>query len=328
MFLLRLLTKFPRAIVWHRNSGLGDNILAAANAWYYAKKIKRTLVICLVYSRYMTDSRENAFSLFFDVPREIEGVPIVVEEKMDRVSGMIISYWRFIFPYPDLICILERFARKTGITKYMSSLYVPTDGPRGFEFDKRQKEEERIIYGLEDLNQRLLIANSCYSPGDELKPFFDALKLKARFSRQIDEFAAEHFQGKKVIGVHVRYYDNKLPAGNHTPFWIDPDQSLHICLDKIQGAVKRAGSSDYIIFLSTDSRLVNDFIKERISGVVTFNKEFNSDDIQRYQELPIETASAAIIEMFLLAKSDILVRFPPLSWFSYYASLYAREIVS
>jgi hypothetical protein len=98
-------------------------------------------------------------------------------------------------------------------------------------------------------------------------------------------------------------------------------------VNKIQEAVKRAGSSDYVIFLSTDSRLVNDFIKERISGVVTFDKEFNSHDIQLYQGLPIETASAAIIEMFLLAKSDILIRFQPLSWFSYYASLHAREMV-
>ena len=89
MFLLRLLTKSPRVILSHRNSGLGDNILAAANAWYYAKKTNRVLVICWVYSRYMTDSRENAFSFFFDVPQEIEGVPILVEEKIDRASGMI-----------------------------------------------------------------------------------------------------------------------------------------------------------------------------------------------------------------------------------------------
>jgi len=61
---------------------------------------------------------------------------------------------------------------------------------------------------------------------------------------------------------------------------------------------------------------------------VTFDKEFNSHDIQLYQGLPIEMASAAIIEMFLLAKSDILVRFPPISWFSYYASLYAKEVVA
>jgi hypothetical protein len=275
----------------------------------------------------MTDSRENTFSFFFEVPPEIEGVPILVEEKIDRPSGMIISYWRFIFPYPDLICILERFARRIGVIKYLSSLYVPIDGPRGFEFDKRQKEEEQIIYSLEELDQRLLIANSCYSPGHQLKPFFDALKLKARFSRQVDEFAERHFQDQKVIGVHIRYYDNKFPAGNHSPFWIDPEQSLKICLDKIQEAVKRAGASDYVIFLATDSRLVNDFIRERVNGVVTFDKKFNSADIQSYQRLPIEMASAAIIEMFLLAKSDILVRFPPSSWFSYYASLYAKEVV-
>jgi hypothetical protein len=32
--------------------------------------------------------------------------------------------------------------------------------------------------------------------------------------------------------------------------------------------------------------------------------------------------------MFLLAKSDVLVRFPPGSWFSHYASLYVKKIVT
>jgi hypothetical protein len=43
--------------------------------------------------------------------------------------------------------------------------------------------------------------------------------------------------------------------------------------------------------------------------------------------MPVETAAATITEMFLLAKSDILVRLPARSWFSFYASLYAKEIL-
>ena len=45
MFIVRLLKKYPRVVISQRNNGLGDNLLAAANAWYYAKHTNRTLVI-------------------------------------------------------------------------------------------------------------------------------------------------------------------------------------------------------------------------------------------------------------------------------------------
>ncbi len=68
MFLLRLLKSHPRFIVSHRNSGFGDNLLAAAKAWLYAKETNRTLVIVWAPSRYLADQHENAFSRFFKVP--------------------------------------------------------------------------------------------------------------------------------------------------------------------------------------------------------------------------------------------------------------------
>jgi hypothetical protein len=66
-----------------------------------------------------------------------------------------------------------------------------------------------------------------------------------------------------------------------------------------------------------------------LGNVVTYEKEFGNDSTREmHEELPVETAEATMIEMFLLAKSDILVRFPPGSWFSHYASLFAKKIIT
>src|SRR5262245_634488 len=326
MFLIKLLMQYPKVIVSYRNAGLGDNLLAAATAWYYAKGTGRSLMICWVYSRYMIDNKENAFAYFFEPPQEIQGTPIIVEKRIDRLSGIILVHWKYLFPYPDLRCIYHRVIEKMGINKHCSS---PPNGQLEFAFDRRKKKEEQIIYELKEVKQKVLVADSCYSPQAKLRPFFDALQLRLRFSSQVEDFAARHFHNKTVIGVHIRYYDKQLPqSSHHAPFWLDPEQSLKLCRDKIQEAVRKAGSANHVIFLATDSASVNDYIKKQFDGVVTFNKEFGTDATKElHEELPVETAAAAIVEMFLLAKSDVLVRFPPQSWFSHYASLYVKEIV-
>ncbi|HVY55283.1 MAG TPA: nodulation protein NodZ, partial [Thermodesulfobacteriota bacterium] len=87
--------------------------------------------------------------------------------------------------------------------------------------------------------------------------------------------------------------------------------------------------SEYVIFLCTDSRMVQDFLTGSIGNVITYEKDFGSDSSKElHQELPVETAAASVIEMFLLAKSDVLVRFPTWSYFSCYGSVYAGKIVA
>ena len=120
-----------------------------------------------------------------------------------------------------------------------------------------------------------------------------------------------------------------MQLSDHTKYWLDHVKALSECLYKTQKAAAGLAESEYVVFLCTDSRIVHDFITRSVGNVVTYEKEFGRDSSKElHEELPEETAAATVIEMFLLAKSDVLVRFPPGSWFSHYASLYAKKIVT
>jgi len=325
MYLLKLLTGTRRGIASCRNSGMGDNLIAAASAWWYARQTGRSLSICWFHSRYLSDRRENAFSRFFELPAEIQGVPVLVEPRADRFSSFTLMHWSFLVPFPDLPGILERLFYRTAPARYVSKRL----SPRGFSWSRRQKREELFIQSGRDVPQRLLITSGCYFPVPELEPFFAALRPKPYLSAQVEEFAARHLQNKFVIGVHIRYYDPALPHSNHSDFWADPERRLSLCLQKIEEVVRAAGTADYVVFLSTDSRKVQDFICSHLRQVVTLDKPLGTDPTRELHEnLPVETAEATVLEMFLLARSHLLIRLPAESWFSHYASLYAQKISS
>jgi hypothetical protein len=207
-----------------------------------------------------------------------------------------------------------------------------------------------------DISSKVIITNGCFGPHERLHPFFNALQLAPRLHSLVEEFTTIHFQNKKVIGVHIRYYDRNLRWTNHTNFWLDPEKALKICEEKITEAIcclsstfyktvsernkitstekaeeqndNQLSSSDYVIFLATNSAWVVDTIKCKFENVITYEKSFGSKgEKELHVEMPVETAQASAIEMFLLAKSDVMVRYPPESWFSYYASLYVKEII-
>ncbi|MFI5323677.1 MAG: nodulation protein NodZ [Thermodesulfobacteriota bacterium] len=320
MLLPRLLKKHPRVIVSYRNSGFGDNLLAAASAWRYAKNTNRALVICWRFSRYLADKSENAFSRFFKVPESIEGVPVIAEPRIDSLSALLIIRPYYIYPDPDPLSILYML---------LSNLHLPFDSLLRKRVLRRHVLIDSLINDSEDVNESIIITHGCYVPNDNLKPFFDSLELRPELQQKADEFAHRYFRNKKVIGVHIRYYNERMPRSDHTRYWQDQVQALCLCLNKIKEAEAKVNHTGYVIFLSTDSRLVRDFIAGAVKNVVIYEKLFGSDiSKELHRELPVETAEATLIEMFLLARSDILVRFPPGSWFSHYASLYAKEIIA
>jgi len=320
MFLLRLLKEHRKVIISCRNSGFGDNLLAAANAWYYAKKTSRALVIYWFHSRYLNDKGENAFSHFFNVPARIDGVPIITGPRLDRLSDFLILHPFYLLPRPDPLMLMYRITSKLGI----SSDYRLMKRIRN-----RQKLTDEIINGYADVSQRVIVTHGCYVPGENLRPFFDSLVLNEEYQKRADAFSDMYFKGKKVIGVHIRYYNQSMHLSNHTKYWLDQPKALSECLDKIQKTAAGLAESEYVVFLCTDSPLVQDFITCFVPNVVTIEKEFGSDGSKElHEELPRETAAATIIEMFLLAKSDVLVRFPPGSWFSHFASLYVKKITT
>ena len=320
MFLPRLLKRHPRVIISHRNSGIGDNLLAAANTWRYAKQTNRALVIAWAPSRYLADKRENAFSHFFKVPESIGGVPVVAEPRIDRLSALLILHPYFFSPRPDLHLIFY---------KVLSKLGMNTDNLFKRGMGRRQEETDRVINNLIDVSQKIIVTHGCYGHDESLGPFFDALVLNEEFRKRADEFAEKHFRNKKVIGAHIRYYNRSMLLSDHTKYWLDQPGTLARCLDMVKKSAAGLEGSEYVVFLCTDSRTVQDFISQSADNVVTYSKGFCSDGSKElHEELPVETAEATIIEMFLLAKSDILVRFPPGSWFSHYASLYAKKIIT
>ncbi|MCP4132632.1 MAG: hypothetical protein GY754_16830 [bacterium] len=272
-------------------------MIAAAHAWYYAKMTNRTLIISWRPSRYLRDKTANAFSYFFTVPEDISGVPVVVEPR-SRLKPFHLLFR---------------------------------------EIQPLSKEREHWMNGLveegKDVRNRYLCFNECFysllMSQDKIKPFFDALKLQSEFQIKVDTFAREHFYNKKVIGVHVRYYSPNLLFSNHTPHWYNTEQGLNKIKKMLDKAIKKIEAYDYIIFLATDAALVQDFFKTNYDKVISYDKLFgDSDTLELHDELPVETAEATVVDMFLLARSDILIRFPPTgSWFSYYASLYADEVI-
>lgn len=321
MFLLRLLFSRGKFLITWRNSGFGDNLITAANAWSYAKKTNRTLVIVWVPSRYLPDRSENAFSHFFDITENVGGVPVIVEEKIDRLSALLIAYSVVLLPFPDPLVFLYSVMYKLGFNVREQLRNVR---------DRRLAPVDRIITEKQESAWKIFITNGGYfHVNDDTKVFFDAIRLKPEFRVKADEFADKHFRNKKVIGAHIRYYDKSLPHSDHTRLWLDESDALVSCFNKIKEAAAGMRDSEYVIFLCTDSRMVQDYLTGSIGNVVTYEKDFGSDSSKElHQELPVETAAASVIEMFLLARSDVLVRFPTWSYFSCYGSVYAGKIVS
>jgi len=316
-----MIEKSNKSVISRRNAGLGDNLFAAAHAWYYAKKTNRKLVINWAPSMYLSDKSANAFPFFFEVPDYIEGVPIISEDKVNSIKRFLrrlpLIPYRYFLPVLFAETVHKLLRKKTPdfLIRFM---------------ENRRKWSIDLIKNGIDIRSKTMIFNSHYGfLLQETKPFFDALKLKNEFQSIVDEFAEKNLQGKTVIGLHIKYYDKTMPKSNHTQYWLDPQASLNQIKDKINGIISRIKDANYVIYLATDSAIVQDFLREHFKNVVSFNKGFKIEYTQsQHLKLTDDAVTAALVEMFLLAKSDTLYRFPPSgSWFSHYGSLYAKETI-
>lgn len=317
---LKIAISNGKNVTCYRNSGLGDNLLQAATAWCYAKNTNRSLFINWTNSVYLKDKSENAFFTFFDVPDTILGVKILKIKKLGFL-GRIIS----IGVLNTIIIVWCEFIIQK-LSKSQDNIFNKL---RIKYFKHFATHENLIAHQNTRLNQKVVFFRSClFNFSEEVRPFFDSIKPNSFLANEIENFKLEHFANKKVIGLHIRYYNKNLVKSNHTQFWTNEEKSLDLIDEKLRGAISMVGENDFVIFLSSDSILPVDFIKSNFTNVVMYTKKFGKDiSKELHQELPVETANASIIEMFLLAESDILIRYPPNSWFSYYASLYAQKIV-
>jgi hypothetical protein len=312
--------KTKGTVISRRNAGFGDNLFAAAHAWYYAKKSNRKLVVSWAPSMYLDDKSINAFGFFFDFPDEIEGVPIIAKKRVGSISRLVRSLPlepRNLF-IPSVLAEVSKRVLKNKTPEYLKKVA-----------ERRVEWVREIITNGKEVHKKSLILNGCYGfLKEETKPFFREIKLKPEYQKKLEDFSAQHFEGKKVIGVQIRYYDKNLPPNNHTKYWLEPEESLKIINQNLKKIVDDLDDPNYIIFLATDNKMVHDSIRSEFNQVVTYEKNFDIVQIGMHLHLPVESAFNGLVEMFLLAKSDVLYRFPPSgSWFSHYGSIYAKKVV-
>jgi len=319
--ILNLYKKKQKTVVCYRNSGFGDNLFQAACGWLYAKNAGLNLLINWSNSRYLADKKLNAFFYFFSISNNIEKVEIIKFEKID-LSLRLIS-----INIPNILASISNklylkikpqstnnifYKKKTKILGKLSNVEKDT-------IENNRTPKNKIIY----------LRGCLYDYSNVLKPFFDAIIPNQEILNLINKFSTENFENKKVIGVHVRYYNKNMVKSDHSTFWQDEDACLQNVASKINQAINQINTSEYVIFLATDSVLPYNYVKNNFKNVVSFQKKFgNNNKIELHDELPQQTAVATIVEMFLLAKSKILVRTPSESWFSHYASLYVENIIS
>lgn len=310
-----------KKVVSRRNAGLGDNLFATAHAWYYAKQTNRSLEINWAPSMYLSDKSANGFPFFFKVPDHIEGVPVIAHPNIGTIKRFtrqlpLKPYSTFL---PVLVAeIVHKFLR------------VKTPGFLQRFIDNRRNWTIDLIKNGKDVKYKTMIFNSHYGfLVNETIPFFKALKLKDEFQKLADDFIDKNFSGKKVIGVHVKYYNKSMPKSNHTQYWLDEDTSLNLIMDKLLQIIAEFKEVKTVIYLATDSPVVEDFLRKHFENIVSFDKTFKIEYTQsQHLKLTDDAVTAALVEMFLLAKSDVLFRFPPSgSWFSHYGSLFAGKTI-
>lgn len=322
MNLISLFSIKNKVVVSRRNAGFGDNLFAIAHAWHYAKKTNRTLVINWAPSRYLKEKNTNGFSYFFHVPDSILGVPVIADKKISFLTRLLIRlpitpFRSFI---PNLIALPARRILKNKTPKVLVD-----------SIEKRESWIKDTIKQSRDIKTKLLIFDGCYGfLKKETEPFFKELRLNSKLEKTVNSFAEKHFKNKTVIGVHIRYYDKKMPLSNHTKYWLEPEKSLKIIEEKLNEVIDKLAGKEYIIYLATDSKEVQDYLKANFDNIVKYDKEFGTrDNMELHDELPVETATASLIEMFLLTKSEVMLRFPPTgSWFSHLGSIYATENIT
>ena len=312
-----------KKLIVRRNAGLGDNLLATAHAWYYAQQTGRDLEISWAPSMYFIDKSVNSFGTFFKVPEKIGDVNIIYNTNISFTKRL---YRRLPF-FPGkyfLPTILGELAHKL----------LRNNAP---DFFKKMSEKRRnwlmnIIEDGRSFDKNIIVFNTHFNFLDpqKIKPFFDAIELLPEYQERVDEFRNKYFQGKKVVGVHVRYYDKNLPFSNHTPYWLEPNESFEHIKNELEKIIKKLDADDYVIYLATDNEIVFDYFSKNIDKLVVYNKKFQNITFTASLHHKVEENSYEddLIEMFLLADSNVLYRYPPSgSWFSFYASLYADEVI-
>ena len=293
-----------RYVVSIRLTGLGDRLISLGAAWLFARNTGRTLVADWRHGAYSTAGGSNLFALCFEPLPELAGVPFVGD---DRLTGLDLPRPRHPALWNDeaLLAAPER--------RPSSTLNADRDAAVA------------MILARADVPAPTVVFDACINGGlvatADSRTFLASLRPVPSIARKVAAFRKEYLRGGPMIGLHMRH-GNGSPVGDHAPYWRSFQAAIDRCGQAVRVAREQIGW-DMPVFLCTDSSAVESAIKATISGVISRRKSFRPPGAG---ELHIGRDSYlvrddALVEMLLLAESSALIRYPPGSFFSFYAAM-------
>lgn len=295
-----------RHVVARRWTGLGDCLVSLLAAHRYAKATGRSLLVDWRHSRYASPGR-NLFADLFGAPPFWDGVPTIADQ---RVTGFDHRgpYW----PGGWSAAALHR---------------PPVDGERG---DTRAAID--LILGGTDVAEPVVVFDGCIAPAvpdlEVRRRLLGALRVRDDLLAAVRAYARERFADRPVVGVHVRH-GNGGDIGQHARYWTRPGEALLAIAGVARRAMeslRQARGGTPAAFLSTDSPDVESAMRRLVPGLEVRPKSFRPSGAG---ELHLWAGAAAglddaLTEMLLLAEVDVLVRYPPGSYFSVWGETMKR----
>ncbi|CAN5905044.1 nodulation protein NodZ [soil metagenome] len=295
-----------RIVVSKRWTGLGDCLLSLLAAWRFARTTGRTLIADWRFSGYVSHYRNNAFSMIFDPPSLWGGVPFFGDDRVNNLVPMGPCY-----PSSWNIGTLHRRPRRADADVL---------------FDR--EAALNLILNGDDVAAPVVVFDGCLNDAipsrAECRRLLGKLQLQAPIASAVETFVAEYLSNQPVIAMHVRHGNGG--SYGHAHFWHNPGEALCRIVavtTRVIRSLKVATGTDPILFLCTDNLAVENNLRSAFPGIVTRPKKF-----RQIGEGELHSGSRAytvrddtVIEMLLLARSDILIKFPPGSFFSFWGEI-------
>jgi hypothetical protein len=299
-----------------RNCGFGDNLFALAHAWLYCRKAGRDLIVDFCQSRYLREPTINAGCLFFELPEEFEGVRILnfpeITWRLRRL--MHLRSWA--------AWLHSRFPRTAAYLEKLTEL-APSVLPQfGKSIDLGEEKERHLVATGEVVEPQFIRFVGCHCDHlPEIRQFLAAVRPLKKIQADIDTFLAR--VPERFIGLHVRFYSEKwVPFPRYGDYWTEFGQSIARIIGMVEKA-RSSGWSDCPVLLCTNDLTVQKTLMEKIDGIICYGTEFGDSAEKEIFDQGLSSAGHdAIVEMFSLAKANLLIRFPPSnSWFSEIAAV-------
>lgn len=298
-----------RMVISKRYTGLGDCLTSLLGAWRFARRTRRALVADWRFSCYATEPCRNLFGAIFATPTMLAGVPFLGD---DRVGDL----------HPSGTFYMPEVWDGESMHK------PPATSIRG-----NAAEVLALLRSGADTAEDVVVFEQClaggYASDDEAREFFSALQPLPVIAQHVEYFAAERFGGRRVIGVHVRHGNGGDIMG-HARWWRRPADAMarltRSVLECVQ-AVQRCTAEVPVLFLCTDSNAVEDYAHRHWPGVISRPKRFRAPGAGEMHLGPDAWRGVedAVVEMFLLARCDVLIRYPESSFSALAYSLKRAE---